>query len=82
MQPTPQVEQHLTANMNISKKDIVIGNFLGGLSWGIGSMVGITLLTLVVGYILNALGVFNAIGGALAPLNELKTINQQLPKNL
>jgi len=34
MQATEQIKNKLTANMEISKKDIVIGNFLGGLSWG------------------------------------------------
>lgn len=80
MQITEQVENKLTANMNISKKDIIIGNFLGGLSWGIGSVVGIALLTAVIGFILNSLGVFNVIGNIIAPLNDLKNLNQSLPQ--
>ena len=81
MQPTPQIEQHLTANMNLRKRDIIVGNFLGGLSWGIGSVVGIGLITLAIGWLLSALGVFNSIGNALAPLNEIKNLNQ-LNQNL
>jgi hypothetical protein len=75
---TEQIERHLTANMNISKKDIVVGNFLGGLAWGVGSVVGVAVVGFAVGLLLNALGVFDAIGGALAPLNELKNFNQGL----
>jgi len=40
MQATQEVKNHLTANMEISKKDILIGNFLGGVAWGIGTVVG------------------------------------------
>ena len=59
MEATPQIETHLTANSNISKKDIILGNFLGGLSWGIGSVIGATVVIAAVGAILNSLGVFD-----------------------
>lgn len=61
MEVTPQIENHLSANMNISKKDIVIGNFLGGLSWGLGSVIGATVVFAVVAFILKSLGVFSGI---------------------
>ncbi len=80
MEVTPQIQNHLTANMNIRKRDIIIGNFLGGLSWGIGSVVGVTALVAVVGWVLNSLGVFNGISDILAPLNDLKNLNQSLPQ--
>lgn len=54
--------------MNISKKDIIIGNFLGGLSWGVGSVVGIALVTAAIGFALSALGVFATIGGFFSGL--------------
>jgi len=58
---TPEVEKHFTANMNISKKDIMIGNFLGGLSWGVGSAIGASVVVGIVGYILKFSGFFNGI---------------------
>lgn len=59
MEATPQIERHLTANMNISKKDIIIGNFLGGLAWGFGTVVGATVVVALIGAVLNLLGVFD-----------------------
>lgn len=75
VETTPQIERHLTANMNISKKDIIIGNFLGGLFWGIGSVVGAIIVVAILGYILQALGVFESIGNFL---DQLLNLNQQL----
>lgn len=63
MDTTPQIENHLTANMNIRKKDILVGNFLGGLSWGLGSVIGATVVFALIGFILKSLGVFNGLGG-------------------
>lgn len=80
METTPQIEQHLTANMNISKKDIIIGNFLGGLSWGVGSVVGAILVVAILGYILKSLGVFESIGGFLGELTNLNQQLRQVPK--
>ncbi|KKR83796.1 MAG: hypothetical protein UU73_C0003G0245 [Candidatus Daviesbacteria bacterium GW2011_GWA1_41_61] len=61
-QVTPQIKQHLKANMTLSKKEIIVNNFLGGLFWGFGSVVGAGVVVTVIGYILNALGIFSAIG--------------------
>lgn len=80
LEATPEIEKHLTANMNLSKKDIVVGNFLGGLAWGVGSVVGVALIGFAIGMLLNALGVFSAIGTLFAPINELKNLNQGLPQ--
>lgn len=80
MQITENMENKLTANMNISKKDIIIGNFLGGLAWGVGSVVGVALVGFAIGVALNALGVFSAIGNLFAPLNSLQELNKSLPQ--
>ena len=53
MQSTPQIESHLKANTNIKKRDIIIANFLGGLSWGIGSAIGATIIVAIILKILN-----------------------------
>lgn len=58
---TPQMAQHLTANMTLSRKQIILNNFLGGLAWGFGSVVGATIVVAILGYVLKALGVFTAI---------------------
>jgi len=56
---TKEIETHLSANTNMKRKDIVIGNFLGGLAWGIGSVIGAGVVVGIFAYILKALGVFS-----------------------
>lgn len=80
MEVTEQVENKLTANMNISKKDIVIGNFLGGLAWGVGSVVGAGLIVALVGFALNLLGVFATIGNFFNSLGAASQQLQNLPQ--
>lgn len=57
---TPQIERHLKANMNMSKKNIMFANFLGGLAWGLGTVIGATIVTAVV---ISLLNYFNFIPG-------------------
>lgn len=59
---TPQIEEHLSASMTLSKKHIMLNNFLGGLAWGVGSVIGATVVVTIIGYILKGLGVFTALG--------------------
>lgn len=75
--PTEQMERHLRANMTMSKKDIIISNFLGGLAWGLGTVVGATVVFAAIGAFLNFLGVFDVIGTFFVQVNNL---NQQLPR--
>jgi hypothetical protein len=56
--PTSQIEKHLTANMNIKKRNILLANFLGGLAWGIGTVIGATLIVGIIGTFLGFFGVF------------------------
>lgn len=56
---TPQIEQHLSAHMNMSKKQIIFANFLGGLAWGFGTVVGASVVVAIIGAILGWLGVFD-----------------------
>lgn len=39
-----QIEKHLTARGNMRKRDIMLGNFLGGITWGVGSVIGATIV--------------------------------------
>ena len=70
MKITPQIEKHLTAKGSISKKDIVLGNFLGGLSWGLGSVIGATVVFALVAFILKNLGVFDGINNLFQQLPQ------------
>ena len=56
---TPQIENHLTAGSNMRKRDIILGNFLGGVSWGIGTVIGASVIFAALGWILNIFGFFD-----------------------
>jgi uncharacterized oligopeptide transporter (OPT) family protein len=48
---TPEIERHFMANGNISKRQIILGNFFGGLAWGFGSVLGATIvIALLIGF--------------------------------
>lgn len=47
---------------NLSRKQIVLNNFLGGLAWACGTLVGLALLVTVSGFILKQID-FNSILG-------------------
>jgi len=58
---TPEIEKHISANGNMTKKHIMAANFLGGLSWGVGSAIGASVVLAIVAWILKGLGVFTDI---------------------
>lgn len=58
---TPQIEKHLSANMNLRKRQIIIYNFLGGLAWGFGSVIGASIVLGIIVWILRLIGVFDAV---------------------
>ncbi len=37
----------------LPKKQIIVNNFIGGLSWALGSIVGLTIIAAIVGFVLN-----------------------------
>ncbi len=51
----------LTANTNVRKRDVLVANFLGGIAWGLGSVIGATIIVAIIVYILNLLGLFDFV---------------------
>jgi hypothetical protein len=49
--------------MNLKKRQIIMYNFLGGLSWGIGTVIGATVVVAIIGAILHSLGLFDFFKG-------------------
>lgn len=70
-QETPEIHHHLTANAHVKKRDIMINNFLGGLSWGIGTVIGASVVVAIIGAFLRSIGVFDAIGGLFEQLPQV-----------
>ncbi len=77
MEVTKQIIQHLSASMNLSKKDIIIGNFIGGFAWGVGTILGAIVIGAILFYTLKPLGFFDAVvrpGQELNPLRQSRDI--------
>lgn len=51
----------LNANSNIRNKDVLVANFIGGLAWGLGSVIGATIIVALLVWILNTLGLFDFV---------------------
>lgn len=65
---TPQIERHLKANANMNKKNIMMANFLGGLAWGLGTVIGATIIAAI---LISVLRLFNFIPGLDQIINLL-----------
>ena len=50
---TPEIRDHLTANGHLTKRRIIVNNFLGGLAWGLGSVIGATIIVALLFWILS-----------------------------
>ncbi|MBI2593272.1 hypothetical protein HYW44_01350 [Candidatus Daviesbacteria bacterium] len=51
----------LNASANIRKSDVLLANFIGGLAWGLGSVIGATIVVALLVWILNILGLFDIV---------------------
>lgn len=58
----------MNPNMNMSKRRIILVNFLGGLSWGLGTVIGATV---IVAILVAVLRIFNFIPGLSEFLDQL-----------
>jgi len=65
---TPQIERHLKASTNMKKRNIIFVNFLGGLAWGLGTVIGATLIAAL---LISLLRFFNFIPGLDQIINQL-----------
>lgn len=59
---TPQIQDHQEVFGRIKKRTIMLNNFLGGIAWGIGTVIGASVIVGAMGYILNKLGILSIVG--------------------
>lgn len=52
-------KEKVKASADLRKRDILMNNFLGGLAWGLGTVVGATVIVAIVGTVLNGVGAFD-----------------------
>lgn len=44
VETTKEIENHLTASGKMKKRSVIINNFIGGLAWGVGTVLGATVV--------------------------------------
>lgn len=54
----------------------MVNNFLGGLAWGAGSVIGAGVIVAILGTFLNALGVFEPFKMFIEQLQALPQLNE------
>lgn len=52
------------------KGELMLANLLGGLAWGVGSVLGATIIVAVILFLLNALGGLPIIGDYITNIAE------------
>ncbi len=61
----------------MSRKQMIINNFIGGISWGAGATIGLALFFAVLGLVLNKIDWIPVVGEFLTKLNVY--ISQNTP---
>lgn len=75
----PQAEKYTKVFMK--KSDIMINNFIGGISWGVGSVIGATIVISLIFYILYQSTDLPIIGDLIQSILDLinKILEQGAP---
>lgn len=60
-----------------SRHEIMVNNFIGGLTWSIGAFIGIALLSVIVGLIISKINLVPVIGNWLSDILKVATHNLQ-----
>ncbi len=51
----------LTANQGVRKREVLLANFLGGIAWGLGSVIGATIIVALLVWVLTMVGLFDFV---------------------
>jgi hypothetical protein len=66
-----------------SLKDIIWHNFLGGISWGLGATIGLSIVLTIVGFILRNVDVIPVIGDFVYKVTEyMETTNTKVDPDI
>jgi hypothetical protein len=76
MQTTETIKNHLTAGAYMKKRDIFMGNLIGGVAWGVGSVLGATIVVAIIISLLRTINfvpvIGSFVGGVLDQVEEQK----------
>jgi len=71
--------QPFERSSKLSRKEIIINNFIGGISWGLGATVGVALFFLIIGILAKEINFVPIIGSfASQVLNYILATNHNL----
>ena len=74
---TPQIESHLTAGGRMKRRTIIVNNFLGGLAWGVGSVLGATIVISVLFGVLRNFDFFiPGLSGLIDQAQEQRSVKE------
>lgn len=73
---TPEIEKHLSANGNMRKRQVILNNFLGGLAWGVGTVIGATVVVAILISFSRTFSFIPVIGGLADMIQEAKQESQ------
>ena len=71
-------QRRLSANSILSNKKIIAKNFLGGLAWGLGSVLGATIIVALLVGVLKVVNFVPIIGDLTSQLVDI--VNQRTAK--
>lgn len=73
------VNNHLSANAHMKKRNIIIGNFLGGLAWGFGTVVGATVVVAILVGLVRSINFVPVVGQFVSGVIDVVQQNQTNP---
>ena len=53
-----------------SKRQMILNNFLGGIAWGLGVTVGLSIILALLGILMNAIGFVPVVGDFVIQVTE------------
>lgn len=74
---TPQKSTQPYDTVRSSRREIMINNFLGGISWALGTTVGLTLILAIFGVVLKNISLVPIVGKFILQINDFIAINSQ-----
>lgn len=78
METTDQIRHHLTANLERKKGEIMLANFLGGLAWGFGTVIGATVVVALLLWILQVVNIVPFIGNFVSGIVDVVNKSQSM----
>ncbi|KKS65347.1 hypothetical protein A3A14_02695 [Candidatus Daviesbacteria bacterium RIFCSPLOWO2_01_FULL_43_38] len=77
---TDQIRQHLSANLGRERREIMLANFLGGLAWGFGTVIGATVVVALLLWIMQVVNIVPFVGDFVSGIVEV--VNKGQPARL